>query len=231
MAQDKFAVLGLGHFGLNLCLHLTNLGSEVLGIDQREERVELLRDRISHAMVLDTTDPRALAQIGLNDFDAVIVAIGENFEASILTTAYLQEQKVNRIINRVVSPVHERLLKLMNITELILPEGEAASHLARRLTIKGVTESLEVSGDYAVIEAHVPQWAVGKSLTEVDLRRRYKLNLVTIMREVENTGLMTLGRKENKQILGIPEADMVFSAEDILLLFGKESDIRRFLKA
>jgi len=229
MARTKMAVLGLGHFGLHLSLDLTSLGCEVLGVDLREERAELLRDRIDQTVVLDTTDPRALRQLGLSDFDAVIVAIGENFEASILTTAHLQELKIRRIVNRVVNPIHERLLRLMTVEELILPEAEAASGLARRLMIKGVTEALGISSEYSVIEAKAPGWIIGKTVAEVDLRKRFSLNLVTIMRMSKERGLMTLGTRSEKKVLGIPEATTVFCPEDILLLFGEEKSIRSFL--
>jgi trk system potassium uptake protein len=231
MKKHKIAVLGLGHFGLHLSLYLTDLGAEVLAVDRREERVELLRDKVAHAVVLDTTDPRALAQIGIRDFDAVVVAIGEGFESSILTTAHLQELKVKRIINRVVSPVHERILRLMNVPELILPEGEAAAHLARRLTIKGVIESVELSGEYSIIEARLPKWARGKTLNELDLRRRFNINLVTVIQDIEKgSDLLNLGKRQERKVLGVPDAEMKFEADDILVLFGKETSIRQFLE-
>lgn len=229
MKQLKVAVLGLGHFGLHLSIHLTELGAEVLGVDMREERVELLRDKVAHAVVLDTTDPKALAQIGIRDFDIVVVAIGEGFESSVLTTAHLQELKVKRIINRVVSPVHERILRLMNVPDLILPEAEAASHLARRLTMSGVIESVELSGEYSIIETKLPKWARGKILNDLDLRRRFNINLVTVIQEVEKTDIEYLGKRKARKVLGVPEAGMKFENDDILVLFGKDRDIRKFL--
>jgi trk system potassium uptake protein len=230
MKKNKVAVLGLGHFGLHLSLYLTELGAEVLAVDQREERVELVRDKVAHAVVLDTTDPKALAQVGIRDFDVVVVAIGEGFESSILTTAQLQELKVKRIINHVVSPVHERILRLMNVPEIILPEGEAAAHLARRLTIKGVIETVELSGEYSIVEARLPRWAKGKTLNELDLRRRYNINLVTVIQDVgKSSDLFDPGRRQERKVLGVPEADMKFSEDDILVLFGMASSIRKFL--
>lgn len=231
MKRQRIAVIGLGHFGLHLSLRLTEQGAEVLGIDQHEERVELVRDKIAHAVVMDTTDQRALAHLGLAEFDVVVVAIGEGFESSLLTTAHLQELKVKRIINRVVSSVHERILRLMHVNELILPEGEAASHLARRLIVRGVIESLEISGEYSVTETRLPKWGIGKSLNELDLRKRFKLNLVTVMRASEEHGILALGKKPAKQVLGVPTAEMRFSKDDILVLFGKEADIRKFLES
>lgn len=223
--RKKIAVIGLGHFGLNLCLHLMQKGAEVLAIDISEDRVELLRDRVSHAMVLDTTDLKALRNLGLNEMTAVVVAIGEDFESSILTTAHLQELKVKKIINRVVSPVHERLLKLMNITDLVLPESEAAYQTANRLTMTGVLECLELTEDYSIVEVNVPKSFVGKTLVEVDLRKRFNLNLVTVIRRQATKGLLTLGERPDVQVLGVPTNDFKFSADDILVVFGQEKSI------
>lgn len=230
MAQVKMAVIGLGHFGLHLALRLTEQGVEVLGIDISEDRVEKLRDRIAHAVVLDSTDVRALSQVGIADFDCVIVAIGDHFEASILTTAHLQELKVKRIINRVLSTVHERILKLMNIQELIVPEGEAAAQLARRLAMSGVLEHFDISNEYSIVEIPSPEWIVGKTLEELDIRKKYHLNLITILqKEQSGMELLAEGKKAKMRSLGVPSANLQFSARDILVVFGKNSDIEKFL--
>lgn len=230
MAQQKMAVIGLGHFGLHLALRLTEQGVEVLGVDISDERVEKVRDRIAHAMVLDSTDARALAQIGIADFDTVIVAIGDHFEASLLTSAHLQELKVKRIINRVLSPVHERILKLMNINELIVPEGEAAAQLARRLAFSGVLEHFDISADFSIVEVPVPSWAQGKTLEELNLRKKHHLNLITVLqKEAKSDALLTEGRKARVRSLGVPEAGMRFSEKDILVVFGENNHIQDFL--
>lgn len=228
--KQKIAILGLGQFGMNLSLKLTQLGVEVVGVDNNEDRAEALRDRIAHVVIMDTTEKRALQSLELKDFDAVVVAIGENFEASIMTTAQLQELGIKRIINRVISPVHERILKLMNVTDLILPEGEAAAHLARRLTFRGVREHLEISGEYSIVEAKLPSSFLGKSLEDLNLRKKYNLNLITVMRVDENeVNPESLNCKT--KVLGVPDSHMTFSAEDILVLFGRDQDLRRFLES
>ena len=164
-----------------------------------------------------------------NDFDCVVVAIGENFEASLLTTANLQELKVKRIINRVLSKVHERILKLMKIEELILPEGEAAAVLARKLTRKGVIEHFDISEEYSISEISAPKWAIGKSLAELDLRRKYNLNLITILHKTNKEISIQEGKWANKEVLGIPSADHRCKPEDILVIFGKNEDLEKFM--
>lgn len=227
MNNRKFAVIGLGYFGLNLALRLVEEGAEVIAVDRDEQRVDHLRDKVSYVVCMDTTDIRALQRLGLRDMDAVIVAIGENFQGSLLTTALLQEIGVERIINRVTSPTHERLLKLMNITELLVPEAEAASQLVKRLMLKGVVGAFELSREYSIIELAAPESFVGSTVFDLNLRNRYSLNLVTIKRIERKRGLLTLGEQEVVRIIGVPAPETVIEKNDILVLFGKEKDIQR----
>lgn len=230
MAKQKIAVIGLGQFGLNLSLKLTEVGVEVLSIDLNSERVDIIRDQVAHAVIADASDFRALEQLGLKDFDIAVVAIGDNFEASLLTAAHLQDLRVPRIICRTLGNVHEKLLKLMKIDEIIVPEGEAAYHLAKTLSLKGVTEHLEISDNFSIIETYAPSWMHNKTLQEIDLRKKYKLNLITILRNTFNKEIATIsGRKSSRTVIGIPEIDMKFASEDMLVLFGHNKDIQEFL--
>jgi len=228
-SKNKFCVIGLGYFGLNLALNLAEEGAEVLAIDIREERTDLLQDKVSLAVTMDSTDIKAIQSLGVKDMDAVIVAIGEGFEASINTTAILQEIGCKRIIVRAISPVHERLLKLMNIHELLVPEAEAAEHLASRLLLPGLIESFEINRDYSIFEIKVPKSFVAKSLLEINLRTEYNMNLVTVKRIVKVRGLLTKGEKEMVEVIGVPTPQYKFTPDDILVLFGKESDFRNLL--
>jgi len=228
MAKNlKFAVIGLGYFGVNLALRLIEEGAEVIGIDIDESKVQYLTDKITYSAQMDSTDVLSLRKLGLKEMDGVIVAIGENFEASILTTALLIEIGVKKIINRVTSPTHERILNAMNITDVIVPEAIAAAQLADRMMIKGVLGSFEISKDYSIVEIKAPSQFVGKSLLELNLRNEYSLNLVTIKRvESTNTGLLTMGeRRDVVRILGVPTPSEIIYSNDILVVFGLEKDI------
>ena len=230
MANQKFAIIGLGFFGVNLALELTEEGAEVVAVDRDEQRVEPMRDKISYVVCMDSTDERALRRLGLKEMDAVIVAIGEDFESSLLTTALLQELGVKRIVNRVTSPTHERLLKLMNIKDLVVPEAEAAGQLANRLMMRGVVGAFELSEDYSIVEVEAPRAFVGKTLLELDLRTTRNINVVTIKRIERKRGLLTLGERESVKILGVMTPDTVIETQDILVLFGQEKDIRTLLE-
>jgi len=230
VANKKFAVIGLGYFGLNLSLILANEGAEVLAIDSKMDRVDLVSERVTHAVCLDATDERALKSMGLRDMDAVIVAIGEGFQSSIMTTALLQEIGVKKIYNRVTSPIHERLLKLMGIKELLVPEAEAAGHLASRLMIDGITGSFELSDDYGIFEIPTPKQFIGKSVLETGLRQDYNLNLVTIKRLKKRGGLRTLGGQDEVTVVGVPSPHLTIIDSDILVVFGREKDIKYLLE-
>lgn len=220
MKRKKIAVIGLGHFGLNLCLNLTKRHNEVLALDIKEERVELLRDKVSHVYVGDAKDLKVLSSLGLQDFDAVIVSIGEDFEASVLAIAHLQELGIKHIVGRVMSPVHEKILKMMNVEELIFPEADSSVELARKLSLKGIIESFELTEDFIIAEIKVPKNLVGKKLEEVDLRKKYKINLITIIRKN-----MLENGNEKLQAVGVPSPSMVFTESDLIVVFGHEKDI------
>ncbi len=229
MSRKKFCVIGLGYFGYNLSLFLAEAGAEVLSIDIRQDIVDRISERVTHTVCMDSTDRKALASLGLNEMDAVIVAIGEGFESSIMTTALLQEFGVKKIYNRVISPVQERILKLMKIDELLVPEAEAASHLSNRLMIEGLLKSFEISNNFGIYEVEAPKRFAGKTLLELNLRQLYSLNLVTIKRIKKKKGFLTLGETEETEVIGVPTPDLKIMEGDILVLFCGEKDIKNLL--
>ncbi len=229
MQGEKCAIIGLGHFGLHLALDLTHNGIEVLAIDQNQVRAEILRDKVAHTIIANSRDYNSLESLGLKDFDFIVVAIGEDFESSLLTVSHLQDMKCKKIIARATSIVHERILKQMKVDQIILPEAEAAKHLGKKLHMRGVVESLEVSKDFTIVEVEPPAWVIGKTLKELDLRNSHKINLVTLARVKESDEMLTLGKRRNIEVMGIIDIDRKLEPEDYMILFGKEKDIEAFL--
>lgn len=227
MTTKKFCVIGLGYFGLNLSKFLTELGAEVLAIDKDYLKVEEITPFVTAAVQLDSTDKPALMSQGLIDFDAVIIAIGEGFESSITTTAILQEIGVRKIYNRIISPLHLRLLSLMGITDLLVPEAEAADHLARQLVTPAMIDSFKISDKHSVFIVKVPDKFVGKSIIDSKIRTDYNLNVVTIKKGklIESKTRESLF---NAPSIGVPLPTYLFEAEDILVLFGTEEDFEKF---
>ncbi len=227
--QKKFCVIGLGYFGINLATILSKEGAEILVIDINPERVDMISEVVTHAVCMDSTDERALKSMGLSEMDAVIVAIGEHFESSITTTALLQEIGVKKIYSRIISPVHERLLRLMGIAEMLMPEAEAASHLASRLMLEGITGSFEIANDFGIFEVPVPQSFIGNTIIDTNMRENYNLNIVTIKR-VNEAGFNNMIHRDDVTVVGVPSPHSILEEGDILVVFGKEKDVKYLLE-
>lgn len=224
----KYIVLGLGHFGRSLAIRLTEMGHEVIGVDVKLTLVEQFKDQITHTISMDTTDRESVRSLPLKDSDAVIVGIGEDGGASILTTALLKQLQVKRIIGRVISDLQKTVLEAMDIAEYVMPEEEAAMRLAMRLDNIDIVDSFQVSDKYSIIETKVPVKYVGLSLQEANLTNKYKVIVLTTLREQESTepGKNRLKREAS----GIAKSNTILQAGDVLVLFGEMSDIMRLIR-
>lgn len=218
----KYIVLGLGHFGRSLAIHLTELGHEVIGADKRIAIVEQLKDKITHTVCLDSTDKEAVTSLPLRDTDAVIVAIGEDEGASLMTTALVKQLGVKRIIGRVVSDLQRTVMEAMEIDEYIMPEEEAAERLAMRLDNIDIVDSFKVSDRYSIIETKVPARYIGMSLRDADLTNKYKIIVLTTLKET--------GTPQEKEASGIAKSDTILHEHDLLVLFGELSDIKKLIE-
>ena len=224
----KYIVIGLGNFGKALSIRLTALGHEVIGIDNSIVKVEKLKERITHTICMDSTDKDAMSSLPLKDCDGVIVAIGEDEAASLLTTALLKQLNVKRIIGRIVSDLQQTVLEAMNIDEYIRPETESAERFAMRLDNINILDSFKVSERYSIVETKVPQRYVGMTLEEANLTNQFKVIVLTTMKITEKVvnGLT----KKLTEASGIAKSTTVLHTEDILVLFGEMKDIDRLVK-
>lgn len=178
----QFAVIGLGRFGRAVCLTLHHLGYEVLGVDSDERRVAqiLTEQAAAHAIQLDSTEPSALKEAGLFEFETVIVAIGNYIQESIITTLNLKEAGVRHVIAKASTDIHGKLLKKVGADHVIYPEYEMGCALARTLTKPGVLDRFEIDPNHSIVEVAVPQEFDGKTIVELDLRKRYGLNILAV---------------------------------------------------
>ncbi len=226
----KYIIIGLGNFGTTLSASLTAMGHEVIGVDKDMRKVNQIKDRITHAVCLDSSDVHAITSLPLKDADVVIVSIGEDVGASILTTAILKQLQVKRIISRASSDLNRTVIEAIGVDQIISPEKESAERFAKKLQIKGVVDSFELSENYSIIEAEVPPQFVGKTIGEVNFRGRYNLNVLTIIKMREKTNL--LGSMYKKpEVLGVIGPEARLEATDILVLFGQPTDVQTCLKA
>jgi trk system potassium uptake protein TrkA len=180
--NQQFAVIGLGRFGRAVCSTLHRQGYEVLGIDVDEKRVsQSLTDQIvAHAVQLDSTQPGALKEAGIFEFDTVIIAIGNYLQESIITTLNVKESGVPNVVAKASSEVHGKLLKRVGADHVVYPENEAGCALARSLTRPAILERFDLDPNNSIVEILVPEEFHGKTVTELQLRSRYGLNLLAI---------------------------------------------------
>jgi trk system potassium uptake protein TrkA len=225
----KFCIIGLGTFGTQLARQLTREGHEIVAVDNDPSHIAVLKDEIEYLIQADCTDLSAFHEIPVDACDAVILAIGEDFEASLSIAANLQQLGAKRIISRIINPLHGRLLKLLKIDELLIPEAMAAAWLARSLKSPEILDSLELGGGYEIAQILAPPSFVGKMLQDVGLRTKYDLNLVTIAKG-RGTVALSSTRQPISKVLGIPLPDRPFEADDILVLFGLGKDLRRMMR-
>jgi trk system potassium uptake protein len=181
----QFAVIGLGRFGRAVCGTLHSMGYEVLGIDSDERRVaQALTDQIAaHAVQLDSTQPSALKEAGIPDFDTVIVAIGNYVEESVITTLNAKEAGVPHVVAKASSEIHVKLLKRVGADHVVFPEHEMGCELARSLTRPNILERFEIDPDNSIVEVIVPQAFHQKTIVELDLRNKYGLTLLAVSQD------------------------------------------------
>lgn len=224
----KYIVFGLGNFGKALSIRLTELGHEVIGVDNSMAKVEKLRALITHTVVMDCTDVDAVSSLPLKDCDGAIVAIGEDEAASLMTTALLKQLGVKRIIGRVVSELQELVLEAMDIAEFIRPETESALRLAMRLDNVSIVDSFKISDQYSIVETIVPEKYVGMTLEEANFTNEYKIIVLTTIKSSEK--LINNRLKKHREVTGTAKSTTKLATGDILVLFGEFKDINRLIK-
>ncbi|TVQ81590.1 MAG: TrkA family potassium uptake protein [Flavobacteriales bacterium] len=219
MQSKKIAVVGLGRFGSAIAKKLVMLGAEVMGIDNNADRVEDLKDILTYTVILDSTDPKALLSQNIPDMDAVVIAIGASFQDLMLTTYALQEVGVQRIIARAQDERQKRILEKMGVKEIMSIEEQVSNGVAQQLINPSVLMAVQLPDDYEIIEINAPKNLWEKKLSEIGLREKYNLNLVTVLRKTDS----------EHHILGVPYPDTMITEGDLVILFGRMSDVNKFM--
>ncbi|RFU63441.1 potassium channel family protein [Peribacillus glennii] len=214
--KKEFAVIGLGRFGGSICRALAEEGMEVLAIDMDEDRVNEFAMIASHAVVGDTTDENVLKSLGIRNFDHVIVAIGDNIQASILTTLMLKELGVTNVTVKAQNDYHEKVLRKIGADHVVHPERDMGRRIAHNISSNNVLDYLELSDEHSIVEIVASEKMDGRSIIEMDVRARYGINIVAI--------------KRGNEIIVSPQANDLIKKGDILIVIGADSDINRFEK-
>jgi len=212
-AKKQFAVIGMGRFGTSVARSLAKLGYEVLAIDTNSARVQDVANRVTHAVAADTTDEEALRALGIRNFDVVVVAIGQDIQASILTTLILKELGVPCIIAKAQNELHGKVLSKIGADKVIFPERDMGQRVAHNLISPNLIDFIELSDDYSIVELEAPPVMIGKNLKQLDIRARFRCNVMAI----KTGGRMNIA----------PNAEDSIREGDVLVIVGKNGDLAR----
>lgn len=228
MNYSKFAVIGVGRYGTTIAKSLAEKGAQVFAFDPDEEKIEGIKDEVAFAVTLDATDIRALRSQNVGELDAAVVAIGENFEATILTSVHLLDLGVKRVIAR-ASGDHQRLiLEKIGVTEILTPEDEVAHVVREKLLNPNIVSFLQLPDDHEIAEIRAPKGVWGRTIDDVGFRNKYEMTLITIKREYE---LTKNGEDCTEQhIVGVPKGDSIIKEKDTLVVFGTAKSVERFIE-
>ena len=181
--SKSFIIIGLGRFGTSTARMLTTLGHEVLAVDKRADRVSAVKDSVMHAVQADSTDERALSQLGVRNFDCVVICIGDDIRASVLTTVLCREMGAKKIVAKAQDDLHQKLLIKTGADRVVQPEHDGGIRLARSLVAEGVLDSLDISDEYCINEIKIPKDWIGHSLAQIDVRNKYGFSVIAIRRD------------------------------------------------
>ena len=213
--MKRVVVVGLGIFGFNIAKDLFESGFEVIGVDKNKEVISRIRDFSTKAVLADATDRELLEMIGIQPDDTVIISFGEDLAASTLLTLYLKEMNVKNVIVKAPNEDHKRILERVGATEVIIPEKEMADKVARGLIAPNVLDYLPVSEDFTICELAPPSSFLGRTIGDLRLRGKYHIEVIAI-RDVLSDKIQL-----------VPRADFVIKDSDILIVIGKETDMRK----
>ncbi len=224
--MKSILIIGLGRFGSYTARKLFEQGHEVLGVDQQAEMVERAMGYLSGGQIGDSTDPEFLQSLGVRNFDVCIVAIGDDFKSSLVTTTLLKEMGVGHVVALASEDVHEFLLKRMGADDIIYPHKQLGEWAAVRFGSDHVTDFFRIDDDTAVYEMEVPARWIGRTIGELDIRRRYGISIIGVRRSME-----TYGSGQNKsrtEVMILPE--LMLKEKMTLLVLGDDASIKKCFK-
>lgn len=226
----KYIVIGLGNYGSVLAEELTLLGHEVIGVDASANKVDHIKDKIATSFVLDATDEQALSILPLKAVDVVIVAIGEDFGASIKVVALLKKREVKHIYARAVDEVHRTVLEAFELDSVLFPERDAARNLVQLLDLRVNVESFQIDREYYVIKFKIPTSFIGLAIGDTAIEREFNLRVITLLKgkKVNNSlGLSVLEKSVATDIDAVGRLE----ENDYMVCYGRYKDFMAFWRA
>jgi trk system potassium uptake protein TrkA len=211
--MKSFAVIGCGRFGSSVAKTLFELENDVLAIDIDSDTIQGISEYVTRAVKADATQESSLRELGLNNFDVVIISIGSNMEASIIATLISKELGARNIVAQAQSELHGKLLKKIGADKVIFPEMDMGARVAHNLTSSNILDYIQLSPDFSVLEIAVLESWHQKSLSELRLRNHYGINVIAI--------------KRHDEIIASPSPDFVLNKYDIVVIIGSTEDVKK----
>lgn len=209
--MKNFIVIGLGRFGSSVAVHLTKLGHEVMVVDSNAERVNALADIVTQAVIGNAADAAVVRSLGVRNFDAAIVSVGEHMESSVLTTVLLKEYGAPYIVAKARNELHGTVLEKVGADLIVFPEEEMGERIAKKLSNNAVLDMIEVSENCSIVEIEVPKKWIGKTVRELNVRAKHGINIIAV--------------KSNQHITASVLPETVLTEQDVLIVIGDERKI------
>ncbi len=223
----QVAVIGLGKFGSTVARELTERGAQVIALDENKERVESIKESVTYAAVVNSTDESALRAVGIQNVDIAVVCVGEDVEANLLTTLLLKKMGVNKIWARAISPLQQEILKTLEVDNIINLEEEMGVLVANSLISRSISKCIPITPGHSIAELKVPKSFISKNIRELRLRESFKLNIVAIKKKKPQ--INSLGERIFEDYMEhVPAPDDPLVETDILMVIGKDEDIEKF---
>lgn len=211
--MKSILLIGLGRFGRHIAAKLAELNHEVMAIDKCEERVDKILPIVTNAQIGDSTNEEFLQSLGIGNYDVCIVAIGDDFQSSLETTSLLKELGAKLVVSRAERDVQEKFLLRNGADEVVYPEKQVASWAAIRYTSDHILDYIEIDNDYAIFEMTVPESWIGKTISQIDIRKKFRINIMALRR----SGRMDL----------TVHPDTVLEKDETMLVIGEHKDIQK----
>lgn len=223
MATQRFAVMGLGRFGYTVATHLAKSGADVIAVDSDQTIINEVSDRVPVAICMNSADRESLMAHGIDKVDAAVVAIGQDFEANLLTTAILKDIGVAKVIARASNDVQKRILELIGADQVIFPEDAIGMRVAQGLISSRIVDITSLFEGLSVAQVVVSKELIGKKIGAIKFRQKYKCNIVVIKRKSDQSDI----KGESPRYNVLPEPDDEIKVGDILVVVGAEKDIEK----
>lgn len=216
--EKRFLVIGAGRFGSSVIKELHTLGHEVVACDVNEDLLTSIDEYVNHSLIGDATDIRVLEELNATDFDAIVLSIGDNFEAAILILKNLKDMGCLQVYSKANDKKRGEVLSAVGADRVIYPEEETGIRIAKQLATPGMLEFIELAPNFGAMEVKVPESFVGKNLIELNFRRKYGLTVVMVSKLNRKTPIVS------------PKPEIVFDEGDVIFVIGENDDLEKLQK-